>query len=265
MSPYEIVFKINESIIKDKIISDDEKREISDILLKSVADKSTIEHFYSNMKIPKGNIKLTEIYPLFYIPPYNEGKKYRTITMVTPHTLMFTANAYELEILRILAIFDGQSEKVKDMLQRTKERISRMNFDSSCNIGEYFEISIVALRFIGTAFPEEIELIQNLIQVIKSHFGDKKRHSGTAFYYRLTLSELPNSIAVREISNIRGMLLQQLGKSYVMNSENDKYINVLDKYILRNCLTRLEEFKYIKEREPFVSEKDGRLHFDVKM
>jgi hypothetical protein len=64
---------------------------------------------------------------------------------------------------------------------------------------------------------------------------------------------------------MRVILLQQLGKSYVMNSENDKYINVLAKYILRNCLSRLEEFEYIKESEPFVSEKDGRLHFDVNM
>ncbi len=261
MTPYEIIFKVNESIIKNKSIGEDEKVEISTTLVQAVEDKSSIEHFYASMNSSTNNIN--ELQPLFYFIPYNEGKKYRTITMVTPYTRLFAANDYELEILRILALFHGQSEEVKDMLLRTKERLSGIPLETIYDKSECFDICIVALRFIGTVFPHDTELIQNLINVIKAHFQDKKRHSGTAFYYRLTLSELPNSIAFQEINSMRNALLQQLGKSYVMNSENDKYINVLDKYILRNCLSRLSDFQYLKEREPFVSEKDGRLHFDV--
>lgn len=156
MTPYEIIFKTNEKIIKGEIISMDEKREISEALLQSISDKNIIERFYRSMNS-----------------------------------------------------------------------------------------------------------LKELICGIQNHFEDKKRHSGTAFYYRLTLSELPPSVAVPEISGMKNMLLQQLAKSYVMNSENDRYINVLAKYILRNCLSKLTEFEYLKEREPFVSEKDGRLYFDI--
>lgn len=264
MTPYEIMIKTNEDTIKGKIFSEDEKREISKALLQAVCEENTVEGFQNRINTSSSDKgKTAKMYPIFYYPPYNEVKKYPILTGVTPKTKILSANAYELEILRILALFDGGNEKVKYMLYQTKERLSRTCFGRFCETGECFDTSLIVLRFIATAFPEETELQQNLLHGIKAHFQDKKRHSGIVFYYRLILSELTSELALPEIYACKDTLLQQLVKSYVMNSDNDKYVNTLDKYILRNCLSRLPEFDYIKEREPFISEKDGRLYFTV--
>lgn len=53
-------------------------------------------------------------------------------------------------------------------------------------------------------------------------------------------------------------------KSCVMKSEQDKIIHPVLLSIIRNNIARYPEYEYIKERKPFVSDKDGRLHFNMK-
>jgi hypothetical protein len=53
-------------------------------------------------------------------------------------------------------------------------------------------------------------------------------------------------------------------KIFVMNSENDKIVHPVSLCVLRNCLARLPEYAHIKDIQPFVSEKDGRLHFNME-
>ena len=48
-----------------------------------------------------------------------------------------------------------------------------------------------------------------------------------------------------------------------MNSESDRIIHPVLFCVLRNCLSRLPEYAHIKERQPYLSDKDGRLHFDL--
>ena len=258
MTTYELMMTTNELLIKGRVYSEHEKRSISDSLLQG--------HFFRNTnRSATTNVEERSKYPYFYIPPYNNGKKLRTITMVTPHTQMLSSNAYELEIIRILALFDEHHEQeiVQCMIENTQQRLMTACFGNFCNQGECFETSMIVLRFLGSVFPNEITRMRNIIDGINTHFEDKKRHSDTAFYYRLVLSELPLTIALPEIKRMKDKLLQQLHKSYVANSEYDKHVNTLDKYILRNCLSRLPEFAYIKDRVPYISAKDGRIHFDL--
>jgi len=52
-------------------------------------------------------------------------------------------------------------------------------------------------------------------------------------------------------------------KSCVMNSEHDRTLHPVLLSILRNALARFPEYQYIKDRQPFISERDSRLHFDM--
>jgi hypothetical protein len=53
-------------------------------------------------------------------------------------------------------------------------------------------------------------------------------------------------------------------KSCVINSDSDKTIHPVLLCILRNAMAKYPEYKYIKNRQPYVSEKDRRLHFEMK-
>lgn len=48
-----------------------------------------------------------------------------------------------------------------------------------------------------------------------------------------------------------------------MNSEHDKTIHPVIICMLRNLISKYPEYAYIKERQPYISKKDGRLHFDI--
>lgn len=48
-----------------------------------------------------------------------------------------------------------------------------------------------------------------------------------------------------------------------MNSEHDKTIHPVLMSMLRNIIAKYPEYEYIKNRHPYVSEKDGRLYFDM--
>jgi len=49
-----------------------------------------------------------------------------------------------------------------------------------------------------------------------------------------------------------------------MNSESNKMMHPVLISILRNTISKFPEYEYIKDREPYVSNKDGRLHFDME-
>lgn len=270
LSLYEIVFKANFALLKGEIIPDDDKRCIVNRFLEEISSEETVKRFHKGVNAPLAeNGDLREMYPLFFITPYDEGRKYVTLSTITPKTHILSANAYELEILRLLAIFARDNGKVKQMLERTKKRLKTTCFGNFCEMGECFETSIIVLRFLGTAYPDEIEWMQKLINGIRTHLFDKKRHSGVVFYYWLALSELSYQISQPEIERFsvkcdeqtkQYSLLNMVQKSFVMNSDHDKYASPFGAYVIRNCLSRLSEFSYMKSIEPYISENDGRLH-----
>jgi hypothetical protein len=206
------------------------------------------------------------MYPLFYITPYNEGKKLNTLLNQTPKTHILAANMYELEILRLLHMFVPEDVSVKTMISETLKRLKTTCFGyQQCGLGECFDASLVVLRFICTVSPDDTAWITSRIQNYYSHVKEKKRPSYVEWYYWLCLSEMPFDIAKSEIDKYKADMLNRLrNKSFVMNSEHDKIIHPVIISILRNNIARYPEYEYIKDREPYISEKDGRLHFDMK-
>ena len=257
---YELTFKANNELISGNEITLKDKEYIVNRFLDGISGEETIVSFRNGVRAPKN-----EMHPLFYIPPsYDEGKKSITISTIMPKTQLFSVNSYELEILRLLAVMSKDNPQVSEMLDKTKKRLSAACVEQFCGKSEYLEISIVALRFLTAACPNETERMKKYINAIKNHISDKKRHSGVNFYYWLTLSELPIELAQPEIERYKEFLVNLLPKSFVMNSEHDKYASPFGKYILRNCLCRLDEYTYLKDRVPYISEKNGRILFDIQ-
>ncbi|MDD4356667.1 MAG: hypothetical protein PHN98_05390 [Smithellaceae bacterium] len=151
------------------------------------------------------------------------------------------------------------------MIDKTISRLKTTCFGyNDCHHGECFHSALITLRFIGTV-SDDVIWINNLIKYYNKYNGEVKRHSGTVWYYWLCLSEMPFDIAKPEIDKYKKEMHNRLrNRSYVMNSENDRAIHPVLLCILRNNIAKYEEFNYIKDRQPYINEKDGRLYFDMR-
>lgn len=121
----------------------------------------------------------------------------------------------------------------------------------------------MTLRFLASVAQDETTWIKKRIHNYHKHFHEKHRHWGVKWYYWLCLSELSFAIAEDEIRRNKDELLKQINRSYVMNSESDRVIHPMILCVIRNCLARFPEYEYIKERLPYINERDGRLYFDM--
>lgn len=206
------------------------------------------------------------MYPFFYVPPYNHGKKLKTTLGQTPKTQIFSANMYELEILRLLKLLAQENEKVNWMVAQTLERLGATCFGAQDDgVGECFDTSLVVLRFLAVAAPEDTGWMKSRIDNYNRHVNDKKRPWFCSWYFWLCLSELPFAVAQDETWKYRETILDWLcRKSLVMNSENDRVIHPVLFCILRNIMEKYPEYAHIKGRLPYVDKKDGRLHFDME-
>lgn len=205
------------------------------------------------------------MYPVYFIPPYNDGKKYKTVLNQTPKTHIFSANMYELEILRLLYLLSPDNFEIKEITLKTPGRLKTTCFGyEDDGVGECFDASLIVLRFLTVTAPGEMEWIQSRMDNYNRHNADKKRPWFCVWYYWLCLSELPFVIAKPEVDKYKDEMLNWLcNKSCVMNSEDDKTLHPVLLSILRNNLARYPEYEYIKDRQPFVRDKDRRLYFDM--
>lgn len=267
MTSYELMIKVNHHLIKGGKLSDGQTGAIADQFIADRSLTSQAQKFYTGVKFPDDlDENGRRMYPIFYVPPYNNGKKLKTVLGQTPKTQILSANMYELEILRLLCVFAPENVEVKNMITKTLERLKTTCFGyMDDGVGECFDASIVVLRFLATAAQNETEWIKSRIDNYNRHCGDKKRPWFSLWYYWLCLSELPFDIAYPEIEKYKDEMLNRLtNKSYAMNSENDKITHPVMLCILRNVLSKYPEYEYIKERQPHVSDKDGRLYFDME-
>lgn len=255
---------MNSRLIEGDFISSAEKQIITEAFLSGISDRRAVIRFHNGVKAPKAEDgDPRRIYPELYIPPYNDGKKHMTLTGFLPKTHILSSNAYELEILRLLALFIPEDKKVISMLSHTRERLKTACFAGSCFLGECYETGLVTLRFINTAYPMDLIWRINLLEKTMLHFDDKKRHSGTRFYLWLSLSELPFDIALPFIKKYENELCKHLRRGCLINCDFDLKINTLNKNIIRNCLSRLGKYEYLKQRRPYIDDRDGRLYFDM--
>lgn len=263
-STHELMIKVNHQLIKGEKLSDEQTCGIVKQLLSARSTDEQVRRYYAGVRFPDNPDKNGRgMYPVFYIPPYNNGKKLKTVLGQTPKTQILSANMYELEILRLLYIFAPESNEVRDMIAETLKRLRTTCFGYlDDGVGECFDTSLVVLRFLAAAARSDVEWIKSRMDNYNRHCGDKKRPWFSRWYYWLCLSELPLDIAHTEIQRDKDEMWEWLtNKSLVMNSENDKSIHPVLFCILRNILSKYPEYEYIKERQPYVSDKDGRLYF----
>ncbi|NCA67709.1 MAG: hypothetical protein EOM87_06575 [Clostridia bacterium] len=269
MTAYELMIKTNHHLIKGGGLTESHKSNITGQLLAAKNTPEQARRFYIGVKFPENTDgDGRKMYPIFFIPLYNannDGNKLKTVLDQTPKTHILSANMYELEILRLLYLFVPDNADVKLMVEKTLARLKTTCFGyMEDGVGECFDTSLVVLRFLAKVAPNDIDWIKSRIDNFNRHYGDKKRPSFCRWYYWLCLSELPFELAKPEIKKYKPEMLNWLtNKSCVMNSEHDKTIHPVLICMLRNIIAKCPEYAYIKDRQPYVSGKDGRLHFDM--
>ena len=270
-----MMIKTNHYLIKSGIksgaLTKAQKDYIVNQLLSARSDERDITGFKKSVKAPEYLNSIGQssderiLYPLFYIPPYNNNKKLQTVLPMSPKTHILAANSYELEIIRLLYMLAPDNTIVNDMVAKTLSRLKTTCFGyHDCHVGECFHAALITLRFISTV-TNDIEWIKKLVTYFNKYNGETYRHGNTVWYYWLCLSEMQSEIALPEIQKYKNEFINRLSnKSCVMNNENNQVHNPVLYCVLRNCLSRLPEYAYIKDRQPYVNEKDGRLYFDMR-
>lgn len=117
---------------------------------------------------------------------------FMTFTGYRPTTKILYSNYCELELLRILHMIKPEAPRFSNLYETTKERIKTTCFGNFCPTGECFEISVIALRFITTLFPEEklwIDMfVANIARTILEE--ERKVSKRTILMFCQVLSEL---------------------------------------------------------------------------
>jgi len=117
---------------------------------------------------------------------------FMTFTGYRPSTKILYHNYCELELLRILSKLRPEDRRYICLYETTKERIKTSCFGSFCPRGECFEISIIALRFIATVFPEERLWIDMYVgNIARTILNEERQFSKrTVLMFCQVLSEL---------------------------------------------------------------------------
>ena len=245
MTAYELMVKTNQYLIMnptDDALSPAQKRRIVTELLAARSTPEQRKRFYIGVKAP-GNRDAhgRRMYPDFYIPPYNDGKKYKTILGQTPQTHILSANMYELEILRLLHRFAPDDCDVRAMTEATLERLYHTCFGNEDDgVGECFDTNLVVIRFLCEAAPHDLFRIKSRMDVYERHRDKKKRPWYPLWYYRLILSEAPYALSEPLIRNtLPDVSSESDEKSRLPGGETAGALRPVLLAILKNLETRL--------------------------
>ena len=266
MTPYEAMVQTNHRIIRygAASVTAAERELLVPLLLSARTTKETAMALYNAVRFP-GNRdeKGRRIYPEHMIPPYNGGKKYRTVLGQMPGTHILSANGYELEILRLLQLLAPDHPDVRDMNDKTIARLRHACFACEDDgVGECFDTNLTVLRYLGTVCPENSGWVRDRIGVFHRYYGEKKRPWQTMWMFYLCLSELPESAALPELERVRGQMLRFLREqSCVIRTQEDQTLHPVLFCILRNCVARTPAYAHLREMQPYMDETDGRMRF----
>lgn len=267
MMPHELMVRTNHYLIKGGELTAAQKTNITGQLL---AAKSTPEQSQRRFTKIKGGER--DMYPYLYVLPYNGGVKLNTIFNQEPKTQILSMNNYELEIVRLLYLFEPNNQTLNDMVDQILERLKKTCFGNlGCGTGECFDAGLITLRFLAATVPDNTNWISNLIKCYNDT-ASKRKHSKYygphytkyyAWYYWLCLGELPYEIAESEIIKHKEEILSSAKTGLAMTTEANKILNPVRMSALKNCISRLSEYEKIKECQPYISDKDGRLRLDI--
>ena len=252
MTAYELMIKTNHHLIRGGGLTGAEKTHITRQLLAAKTAMGSDPWLYDGA--------MNAHMPAFFVPPYNNGKKLKTVIPMGAQTAQVSDNSYELEIIRLLHIFNQPNHEIASMVAVTENRLKQLCFGyKDCFYAECFHAAMVVLRFVSSVMPSDTHWIKKQIAGYNKHHNDRRWHSGVHKYYWLCLSEMPYDVAEPEIHRQKERIAEQLSRSYIMKHENDD----IPLYAMRNALARLPEYSYLKDRHPYVDEKTKRLHFNM--
>lgn len=267
MEKYKILMEANRKMIFAEEISDAEKAETVSLLLNGISCKDDILNYKKRMRVNAGT---DSMYPDYYIPPYNGGRKLRLIQGYLPKTNILYANHYELEIIRLLFLFAPENRIVNEIAENTLRRLQNTCFGNSCTQGECMAAGISVLRFLAVTRPGDLEWIDRLLGPLGEIFlssgsGQASIQKGIPMSYLLMAYTDINNEKTRElIAQRKEWLTGLLRRGWITGklsngkiSEGDTY-NLMGKYIIRNALAVLPEYEDIAKCKIYVNDKDGR-------
>lgn len=272
MEKYKILTEINRKTIFAEEISDIEKEEAVSALLNGICRKEDIIKYKRRMRV---NPETDNIYPDYYIPPYNGNKKLRLIQGYLPKTNILYANHYELEIIRLLFMFAPENEKVNELVSNTLQRLKNTCFGNSCTQGECMAAGISVLRFLAVTQPDDSKWIDKLLNPLGDRFlsfgsGQAAAQKGIPLSYLLmAFADINNEKTRYLITQKKEWLLDLLRRGWITGklsngkiSEGDSY-NLMGKYIIRNAIGTLPEYEDVSKYKIYVSGKDERCYCDI--
>jgi hypothetical protein len=272
MNRYTVLCDLNEKIIMGQIVSENERKDAVSIFLDGIDSTEDVLKYKKRMRADETT---RYMYPDFFVPPYNDNKKMRLIQGYLPKTNILYSNHFELEIIRLLAIHDKDNPKVKQIIEKTSERLIITCFGNSCTQGECLATGISVLRFLACAKREHTNWIDQILNPLGDNFllfgnGQAATQRGIPMsYFLLALTDINNEKARELISKKKDWLLELLRRGWITGklsngkiSEGDTY-NLLGKYIIRNALGILPEFSDIDKHKIYVSEIDDRCYCEI--
>lgn len=272
MEKYKILMEINRKLVMSEEISDIEKQEALSTFLNGICAKEDILKYKKRMRV---NIETDNIYPNYYIPPYNGKKKLRLVQGYLPKTNILYANHYELEIIKLLHMIAPQNETVNEMVTNTLQRLKHTCFGNSCMQGECMATGISVLRFLSITQSNDSEWIDRLLNPLGNiflSFGNGKAaimKEIPVSYLLMAFTDINNEKTRTLITQQKEWLLGLLRKGWITGklsngniSEGDTY-NLMRKYIIRNAIGTLPEYEDVSEYEIYVSSKDGRCYCKI--
>lgn len=272
MKKYEMLMEINRKQIFSEEISNIQKEEFVSVFLDEICSKEEILKYKKQMKVSP---ETDNLYPNYYIPPYNDNKKLRLIQGYLPKTNILYANHYELEIMRLLYLFAPDNDKVKEMVKNTLQRLRDTCFGNSCVQGECMVTGISVLRFLTVTQPDDKAWINRILNPLGDLFlsfsnGQAAVQKEMPVSYLLMVFTDINSEKTRDLlSQKKEWLLDLLRRGWITGklsngkvSEMDTY-NPMFKYIIRNALGTLPEYKDISKHEIYISSKDERCYCNI--
>lgn len=253
-------------------ITEKEKSEAVSSFLNGRNEPEEIIRYKKRMRV---NLNEDCIYPNYYIPPYNSGKKLRLVQGYLPKTNILYANHYEAEILRLLVKFAPDNETVKDMVYHTLARFEKTCFGNSCTQGECIVAGICVLRLLAAVRPMDEMWIEKLLNPLGELFlsfgsGQAASQKGIPLSYLLMVfSDINNDKTKHLLEQKKEWLVQLLRRGWITGklsngkiSEGDTY-NLLGKYIIRNAICTLPEYLKKENYRIYVDDADKRCYCDI--
>lgn len=251
-------------------ITKEEKSETVSLFLNGINSPDEIARYKKSMRV---NPKEDCLYPDYYLPPYNNGKKLRLVQGYLPKTNLLYANHYEAEILRLLVQFALAHETVKDMVFHT--RFEKTCFGNSCRQGECIAAGICVLRLLAAIQPMDKTWIDKLLTPLGEtflSFGAGQAASQKYIplsYLLMAFTDINNEKTWNLLEQKREWLVQLLRKGWLTGrlsngkiSEGDTY-NLLGKYIIRNAVCTLPEYPEKESYRIYVNEMDRRCYCNI--